>query len=531
MEAIAANCTYPLKIIPKKYVTLELVKIGLKNERHYLSDVPKDYLSKELCIYAYIHHPFRTMEVIPDEFKTPDFYAEVIKHGEFYPKDIPNEYLTEEALIQYVSSKKCYGLDDIPDPWKTTPAVMKAFSDYHIDRYIYPDEEHCERACERAEKIEKRSLEYILSKCEIQPSKYVWDVICNSRTGIHAIKNPTREMWRASIQEFPENILEAPEWFLQTDSLTIVSTSAKHIDEKKKIEKIFQDKLKYLVESFVNGSKDYDNTIEEINRYSNIKEFENSIKSAKDDIENVKSSKDSFVEGQKYEKDENILEAIKSYSKVIELDKNNYKVAQDYIKNNKENLKDKTLAEVDSLISNNDYVTANQKIKDLQDVISNDTEITEKSNQIKDKAKEQEIEKYKNEQEVTVESAKILVQDDRYKSLYPDMIEVVIKNNSNKTIKDYNVAVLAYDNNNYPLKIKPQFNYNGGGFEFTGQADNVNVVAGATGGKNYGWKLDSAHGISKVIAIVKDVTYYDGTTWDNPYYTYWIEQYKEKPLQ
>ena len=318
---------------------------------------------------------------------------------------------------------------------------------------------------------------------------------------------------------------------VDVSKLQEIYSTTQSYDEKKKIEKIFQDKLKYLVESFVNGSKDYDNTIEEINRYSNIKEFENSIKSAKDDIENVKSSKDSFGEGQKYEKDENILEAIKSYSKVIELDKNNYKVAQDYIKNNKENLKDKTLAEVDSLISNNDYVTANQKIKDLQYVISNDTEITEKSNQIKDKAKEQEIEKYKNEQEVTVESAKILVQDDRYKSLYPDMIEVVIKNNSNKTIKDYNVAVLAYDNNNYPLKIKPQFNYNGGGFEFTGQADKVNVVAGATGGKNYGWKLDSAHGISKVIAIVKDVTYYDGTTWDNPYYTYWIEQYKEKPLQ
>lgn len=223
---------------------------------------------------------------------------------------------------------------------------------------------------------------------------------------------------------------------VDVSKLQEIYSTTQSYDEKKKIEKIFQDKLKYLVESFVNGSKDYDNTIEEINRYSNIKEFENSIKSAKDDIENVKSSKDSFVEGQKYEKDENILEAIKSYSKVIELDKNNYKVAQDYIKNNKENLKDKTLAEVDSLISNNDYVTANQKIKDLQDVISNDTEITEKSNQIKDKAKEQEIEKYKNEQEVTVESAKILVQDDRYKSLYPDMIEVVIKNNSNKTIKD-----------------------------------------------------------------------------------------------
>ena len=30
LEAIAANCTYPLKIIPKKYVTLELVKSELK---------------------------------------------------------------------------------------------------------------------------------------------------------------------------------------------------------------------------------------------------------------------------------------------------------------------------------------------------------------------------------------------------------------------------------------------------------------------------------------------------------------------
>lgn len=317
---------------------------------------------------------------------------------------------------------------------------------------------------------------------------------------------------------------------IDVSKLQEIYSTTQNYDEKKKIEKIFEDKLKSIVESFVNGTKNYENALEEIDRYKDVKGFENTIKSSKEDIEKVKISKDSFGEGQKYEKDGNILEAIKSYSKVIELDKNNYDIAQSYIKNNKEELKTKTLAEVETLISNNDYVTANQKIKELQEVIMNDSAITEKSNQIKDKAKEQEIEKYKNEQEVTVESAKIIIQDDRYKALYPDMIEVVIKNNSNKTIKDYNVAVLAYDNNNYPLKIKPQFNYSGGGFEFTGQADNVNVVAGATGGKNYGWKLDENHGISKLLAIVKDVTYYDGSTWENPYYTYWIEQYKEKPL-
>ena len=318
---------------------------------------------------------------------------------------------------------------------------------------------------------------------------------------------------------------------VDVSKLQEIYSNTQNYDEKKKIEKSFEDKIKSIVEEFVNGTKSYENAIEEVERFKNIKGFENVITSAKEDIEKVKTSKDSFGEGQNKENSGDILQAMKSYSKVIELDKNNYKIAQNYIKDNREELKNKTLTEVDTLISQNDYVTANQKIKELQEILTNDNQITEKSNQIKDKAKEQEIEKYKNEQEVSVESTRIIVQDDRYKALYPDMIEVVIKNNSSKTIKDYNVAILAYDSNNYPLKIKPQFNYNGGGFEFTGQADNVNVVAGATGGKDYGWKLDQNHGISKVISIVKDVTYYDGSNWENPYYNYWIEQYKEKQLQ
>ena len=318
---------------------------------------------------------------------------------------------------------------------------------------------------------------------------------------------------------------------VDVSKLQEIYSTTQDYDEKKKIEKIFEDKLKTIVKEFENGTKGYEDAIEEVDRYKEIKGFESDITSSKENIEKIKTSKDNFGEGQNYEKDGNMLEAIKSYSKVIELDKSNYQIAQKYIENNKKELKNKILEEVDNLIGNDDYVTANQKLKELQEILKDDNDIIAKSNQIKDKAKEQEIEKYKNEQEITVESAKIIVQDDRYKALYPDMIEVVIKNNSNKTIKDYNVAVLAYDSNNYPLKIKPQFNYSGGGFEFTGQADNVNIVAGATGGKDYGWKLDEKHGISKVLAIVKDATYYDGSKWENPYYTYWIEQYKEKPLQ
>ena len=78
------------------------------------------------------------------------------------------------------------------------------------------------------------------------------------------------------------------------------------------------------------------------------------------------------------------------------------------------------------------------------------------------------------------------------------------------------------------MKIKKQYNFGNTSYEFIGASEASNIMPGETFGENY--TLDENHGISKVIAIVKSVKYYDGTTWENPYYKYWIEEYKEKPL-
>ena len=56
-------------------------------------------------------------------------------------------------------------------------------------------------------------------------------------------------------------------------------------------------------------------------------------------------------------------------------------------------------------------------------------------------------------------------------------------------------------------------------------------MPGKTFGDGYGWNLSENHNISKLLACVKEVEYYDGTTWENPLYNSWITKYKEKPLK
>ena len=131
---------------------------------------------------------------------------------------------------------------------------------------------------------------------------------------------------------------------------------------------------------------------------------------------------------------------------------------------------------------------------------------------------------------VSVESARIVEQSDQYKALYPDMIEVVIKNNSDETIRNYTVGILDFDKNGYPVKIEGRFDFSGGSYEILGSADDASILPGETGGKNYGWALSDPHNIHYVLARVNEVTFYDGKTWRNPNYNSWRNQYIEKPL-
>ena len=325
-------------------------------------------------------------------------------------------------------------------------------------------------------------------------------------------------IYNNNISKFKRNLDE-----YNIEELKSIYKSTSSYDEKKQIENAFEEKLNSLLDQFVLNEKSYEETLENIEKYKEFSNVEKKIIEAKENLEKIKISKNAFANGQNAEKNNNLQEAINNYLDVIKLDINNYKYAQEYINNNKNTLKGNILSEVDALIEQNDYLNANTKLEVLKKIFSDDSTINQKLSLIKDKAKIQKIENYKNNQEVEALSAK------KHKEWYSSTIsgiQVIVQNKTQKVVKSYTASVLAYDASGYPLKI----DYNN--YEKLFYCDGANIQPGATHGKdNYCDIYYEEDKISSALACVKQVEYYDGTIWENPYYEYWIEQYKEKPIE
>ncbi|MGV3074810.1 DUF5780 domain-containing protein [Clostridium baratii] len=246
-------------------------------------------------------------------------------------------------------------------------------------------------------------------------------------------------------------------------------------EDKQQTVELLKKEIKSIKEKFIKEEINKENAITTLN---NLKSIESLSKEIDDNIEfinKVDESRKNFDLAKKFEQDKELPNALAKYSEVIKEDPN-YNVAQ-------------------------------TKISELEKAIADLIE-------------------------VDVKNAKIHINSDQYKALYPDQMCVTMVNKTkNKTIKNLIVGFLAFDKNGYPLKIKQQFSYGNDDFEFLGKADNINVMPGKTFGDGYGWNLSENHNISKLLACVKEVEYYDGTTWENPLYNSWITKYKEKPLK
>ena len=130
-----------------------------------------------------------------------------------------------------------------------------------------------------------------------------------------------------------------------------------------------------------------------------------------------------------------------------------------------------------------------------------------------------------------VSEARLVVRSEEYKSLYPDVLQAIIVNNTEYDIKDVVVAFVAWDENNLPVLLKAQFDFNAASYVRRASYSGVNMVPGGTYGENTGMGLDeSVKGIVTVKAIVASYVTFDGETWENPEYDAFIGDYAGKKL-
>lgn len=134
-------------------------------------------------------------------------------------------------------------------------------------------------------------------------------------------------------------------------------------------------------------------------------------------------------------------------------------------------------------------------------------------------------------QELKVVKTKYVVQDEKYKALYPDMLQAVIQNDTSCDIKNALVAFVAWDSNNLPVKIKGSIDFSDGSYIKEVNYGDINLVPGKKFGESSGFEVDENCNIKTFKAIVVSYETFDGTTWENPLYEDWCEFYEGVKLQ
>ncbi|WP_195542753.1 DUF5780 domain-containing protein [Massiliimalia timonensis] len=138
----------------------------------------------------------------------------------------------------------------------------------------------------------------------------------------------------------------------------------------------------------------------------------------------------------------------------------------------------------------------------------------------------EEFDKLLEEQPMCVLSTEYVVQDEQYKSLYPDALQAIIKNNTQYDIKNADLAFVAWDKNNLPVKIEGQFDFGSGSYVKEVTYPDINLVPDSTFGENFGFQINEECKISSFKAIVVSYETFEGQTWENPYYKDWCKLYE-----
>ena len=145
-------------------------------------------------------------------------------------------------------------------------------------------------------------------------------------------------------------------------------------------------------------------------------------------------------------------------------------------------------------------------------------------------ASAEELEASLASQPVFVSNTNYAVQNDRYKLIYPDLLQAIIQNNSEEDIRDAVLAFVAWDSNGLPVKIKGQMSFNDPTYVTEVLLEDINLVPGSSYGDSQGYAIDENCAIESFKAMVVSYTTFEDKTWENPEYKAFCDLYEGKRL-
>lgn len=241
-------------------------------------------------------------------------------------------------------------------------------------------------------------------------------------------------------------------------------------------------------------------------------------------VRDLNDSRNAYKAGMEAAEKNDNEKTLYELSKVIEEDEN-YAAARAKMDEVVPAYKAEVFANVDSALAGNNYAAANNHLKSLQKYCS-DSDVSDKLSEVQQQKTayegEQErlkIQEYKNTQEVEVISTKVY--DDGHYLRFMKATSVV-RNNSNKVAKEVTIGVLLFDGNGYPVDVKYKIYQGKHNNEYNCAFGSCNILPGNQYGSDRSFDLPDQCRQAK--ACVRSVTYTDGSIWNNPYYSYWLEE-------
>jgi tetratricopeptide (TPR) repeat protein len=293
----------------------------------------------------------------------------------------------------------------------------------------------------------------------------------------------------------------------------IFRTQIKSNQDQKVARQFLEEYIQTTLKGYQQNNIQFDSARDTFDGLGRVSVVSEEALQAKNKLMQLKISREAFSKGEQYIKESQYGLAVAEFIKVIH-DDENYSLAQELIEKYKGVYRSTAMAEVESLVAQNQYQAAVEKIETMLEVIPEDGELLAK----KDLYEKEAIQQLIASQELEVVSTSIVPDYSRR------LAQVIVRNKTNKTVKRYEVGIVGYDAQGYPVKIgwlEPDY-------LFEGNAER-NIHPQQTYGKGMGWDIDDNSAV-KILACVSTVEYYDGTTWINPYYAVWKEKYVEKPL-